>query len=396
MNRITDLEKKYVLQVLESGFRTSSGATFMQKFEAAFASKFGASHAISCVNGTATMHAILEAAGVGVGDEVIVPPLTMSATSFAVLQANATPVFADVCPDTFLIDPKSIGKCITDKTKAIITVALYGLSPEIDEIYQIINGKKIFVLEDNAECFGGTYKDKIVGTLGNAASFSFQSSKHLTSGEGGIVLTMDAELANKVRQINSLGYAGVSASNAKISKSDIQHPSYSRHASLGWNYRMPELCCAVALAQTERMEELVETRVKAANIFTEATSDFTDWFVPQANPEHCKNSYWSWVAFNKNDDHNWEVIRDSLLKNGHDGVYAAWKLSYEEPMFKKMEFLGRQEYISSENKKRYSNSPCPVAEYLQPRLFQFKTNYWNLSDAHRQAEIIRKTLKQFN
>jgi perosamine synthetase len=242
--RIGANELTYVQEVLRTEFRSSSGSTFMRRLEEAFAKRFNSTYAISFVNGTATM-----AMGVGPGDEVIVPPLTMSATTFAVLQANATPVFADVDPETFQIDSASIAARITPRTKAIITVALYGLSPDMDPIMALAKQHGLKVIEDNAECFLGEYKGRLVGTLGHCSSFSFQSSKHLTSGEGGIVLTEDRELAENIRKVQSLGYAGVGATKARITKKDIQDPDYSRHVTMGWNYRMPELCCAVALAQ---------------------------------------------------------------------------------------------------------------------------------------------------
>lgn len=184
LNRVTDLELEYLKQVLSTEFRSSSGATFMRRLEVSFSKKFGSTYAIAFVNGTATMHAALEAMGIGDGDEVIVPPLTMSATTFAVLQANATPVFADIDPDTFQIDPSSIEQRITPRTRAIITVALYGLSPDMDPIMKLADKHGLKVIEDNAECFLGKYKGKLVGTIGHCSSFSFQSSKHLTSGEG--------------------------------------------------------------------------------------------------------------------------------------------------------------------------------------------------------------------
>ena len=209
--RVYGNELKYLQEVLESDFRSSLGSTMMSRFEQSFARKFGVEYAISFVNGTATMHAALEAKGVGPGDEVIVPPLTMSATTFAVLQANATPIFADVEEDTFQISAKSIAERITPRTRAIITVALYGLSPDMDAINDIAKTHKLFVVEDNAECFLGRYKGRLVGTLGDCASFSFQSSKHVTSGEGGVLITQDLQLAENVRRVQSLGYAGVGA-----------------------------------------------------------------------------------------------------------------------------------------------------------------------------------------
>ena len=137
MKRIDELEKQYVLDVLDGQFKTSQGAVYMTRFEKAFSEKFESKFSISHVNGTATMHSALEASGVGCGDEVIVPPLTMSATSLAVLHANATPIFADIDIDTFVIDAKSIEEKITERTKAIITVALYGLSPDMDPIMDL-------------------------------------------------------------------------------------------------------------------------------------------------------------------------------------------------------------------------------------------------------------------
>lgn len=395
VDRVGTKEVDYLKQVLSTGFRSSSGATFMRRFEEAFANRFGSRYGISFVNGTATMHAALEALGVGEGDEVIVPPLTMSATTFAVLQANATPVFADVDLATYQIDPTSIERCITSSTKAIITVALYGLCPDMDPIMGIARKHGIKVIEDNAECFLGKYKGKLVGTLGDCSSFSFQSSKHLTSGEGGIVLTENTELAENLRKIQSLGYAGVGATKAKITKKDIQDPNYSRHVSMGWNYRMPELCCAVALAQVENIDILVDRRIKAAELFSDAIADFKEWFTPQyVGPEYV-NSYWTWVCCNKHPTASWYEIRDSFNKNGGHGVYAAWKLTYLEPMFQELNLLRREKYISKDNLDKYKQGLCPNAEFLQKRLFQFKTNYWDISEAYQQAEILQKTLKGF-
>lgn len=393
--RIGTNELSYVQEVLRTEFRSSSGSTFMRRLEEEFAKRFNSTYAISFVNGTATMHAALEAMGIGPGDEVIVPPLTMSATTFAVLQANATPVFADVDAETFQIDPASIAARITPRTKAIITVALYGLSPDMDPIMALAEQHGLKVIEDNAECFLGEYKGKLVGTLGHCSSFSFQSSKHLTSGEGGIVLTEDRELAENIRKVQSLGYAGVGATKARITKKDIQDPDYSRHVTMGWNYRMPELCCAVALAQTENIDALVQRRVDVANIFSEATREFHDWFVPQKTGPEYVNSYWTWVCRNEHPSVSWHTLRDAYLENGGHGVYAAWKLTYLEPMFEKLTLLGRERFISAENIAQYKPGLCPVAERLQKRLMQFKTNYWDISQAHVQAEILRKTLKQF-
>lgn len=393
--RIAGNEEKYVLEVLKNEFRTSKGAEMSKRFESEFAGKFQMKYGISFSNGTSTMHAALEAMGVGVGDEVIVPPLTMSATTFAVLQANATPIYADVDPNTFQIDPKSIEERITKRTKAIITVSLFGLSPDMDPIMDIAKKFNLKVIEDNAECFMGRYKGRLVGTIGDCSSFSFQSSKHLTSGEGGIILTNSLSLAEDIRKVQCLGYAGVSATKGKISKEDIQDPNYSRHTTMGWNYRMPELCCAVALAQTEKMEELVEKRVRAAKLFEEAVSEFSDWFTPQYIGDEYEHSYWAFVCKLDLKKIDWYTLRKKFRDNGGDGVYAAWKLSYLEPMFQNRSLLRRELNISNEILSSYKLGLCPIAEDLQGRLFQFKTNYWDIDRARIQAEILNKTLKYF-
>jgi perosamine synthetase len=379
MTRIGELERRYVLEVLDGQFRSSSGSRMTARLEQKFRERFGRRHAIAFNNGTATLHAALAAAGVGPGDEVIVPPLTMASTSFAVLHAGAVPVFADVDPRTWIIDPESVEQRVSARTKAVIPVSIYGLAPDYDGLLAVARRHNLFVLEDDAQCFLGRYRGRLVGSIGDAASFSFQSSKHMTSGEGGVILTDDDALAERVRRFNSLGYAGVRAGVAKISKSDIQDPLYERHVSVGFNYRMPELCAAVALAQLERLEELVESRRRAAALFGEAIADCS-WLRPQAVPPGSVHSYWTYaVLLDNGGAFAWREFRDQFRVRGGDGIYAAWKLTYLEPAFR----------------QNYAPGLCPRAEKIQPWLFQFKTNYWNEEDAARQAGILRATIAHF-
>ena len=390
MNRFTELEKNYVLDVLSNEFNTSKNSIYNNKLESEFAQLFKANFAIGHVNGTATMHTALAALGVKSGDEVIVPPLTMSSTALAVLQNNSVPVFADVDPQTFNIDPDSIKKNITPKTKAIISVSLYGLSPDYDAINEICDEFGLFLIEDNAECFLGEYKGKYVGQFGSFSSFSFQASKHITCGEGGMLITNDVDLANKARRFSSLGYAGVSAKQGKITRNDIQDPNYSRHITMGFNYRMSELQAAVALGQIQRSNDLVQQRIRVARIFDTALKG-TGLLQRQAEPEGYVNSYWSYSLVLKTDhpDVDWYKFRDLFQKNGGDGYYAAWKLSYLEPLFK--EIVQNQKGIW----QKYDNGLCPNAEYLQPRMIQIKTNYWDMEEAKIQAEILRRTVDEF-
>ena len=341
MHRISEKERQYVMEVLDTDFRSSKGSMMMTRLEQAFAKKFGIKYAISHVNGTSTLHSAVAAAGVGPGDEVIVPPLTMSSTTFAILQNNAVPVFCDVNEETFNLDPQKLRSCITDKTKAVMPVSLYGLPCDSKAINAIAKEYGLVVIEDNAECFGGKVDGKYAGTQSPMASYSFQSSKHLTSGEGGMVITDDEALAIHLRRFSCLGYAGVGAGKGKITREEIQDPEYNRHCAMGWNYRMPELCSAVALAQLEHADELVERRQEAAALF-QSKIEGCGWLRPQRSPEGFENSYWT-LAVQLDTDHvEWHKFRDTFKANGGDGIYAAWQLTYLEPMFQQMELEGRE------------------------------------------------------
>jgi perosamine synthetase len=390
MKRITDLEKKYVLEALDNEFNTSKNGLFTNRMEAKFTEIFEYDFSISHVNGTATMHTALHALGVGEGDEVIVPPLTMASTSLCVLQNGSIPVFADVDINTYNIDPKSIRDKITPKTKAIITVALFGLSPEYDEILEICKEHNIFLIEDNAECFLGYYKGKLVGTFGDFSSYSFQASKHISCGEGGMLTTNNPELADIARRFTSLGYAGVSGKQAKITRKDIQDPTYNRHISVGYNYRMSEVQSAVMLGQLERIKELVDIRIKVGEIFDEVLAG-SPIVTKQHTPDYCINSYWGYSMILNTDkpEIDWYRFRDLFQKNGGDGYYAAWKLTYQEELFEKE--IQHMKGIT----QKYTEGLCPNAEFLQKRMICMKTNYWDLDEAYTQAEILRKTLKEY-
>jgi perosamine synthetase len=246
------------------------------------------------------------------------------------------------------------------------------------------------LIEDNAECFLGEYKGKLVGEFGVFSSFSFQASKHMTAGEGGMLTTNSLELADKARRLNCLGYAGVNASQGKITRNDIQDPNYSRHVSFGYNYRMSELQAACALGQLERLNELVDNRVAVAKIFDEVLLN-QNLLKRQVEPDGYKNSYWSYsmVLNTENPGDDWYRFRDLFQKNGGDGYYAAWKLSYNEPAYQ--DILQKQEGVW----QTYNAELCPNAEYLQKRMIQLKTNYWDLDEARKQAEILDKTIREF-
>lgn len=393
VKRISNLESEYIQQVLKSEFRGSKSVGMVSRAERAFADMMESTYAIGFVNGTGTLHTALEVLGVGPGDEVIVPPLTMSATAFSVLQANATPIFADVDLETFQISASSILERTTKNTKAIMTVALYGGSPDYDSIRKVSGDLPI--IGDNAEAVGTKYKDREICSLTEFSSYSFQSSKHLTSGEGGMLCTNSLDLANKSRKFQSLGYSAVGATTHKIDKKDIQDPNYLRHEMLGWNYRMNDLTAAVVLGQIERAEELIAIR-KLTGQRIRAEAEKVEWLRPQETYHETEHSYWAAPLLLAREDLTWHQFRDKFLEFGGKGIYAAWQLSYLEPVFKNLNFMGRERFISIENSSRYQAGYCPNAEYIQPRILAFRTNEWDEELCNIQIDALEKTISYFD
>ena len=399
MKRITELERKYVMEVLESEFRTSKMTNMTTRFESAFAERFGVEFAVSHANGTATMHSALAAAGVGPGDEVIVPPLTMASTALVVLYQCATPVFVDIEPETWTLDPKKVEAAINPKTKAIIPVSVYGLAPDYDPLLTIAKKHKLAVIEDNAECYLGYYKERLVGTFGDMASFSLQGSKHVTAGEGGVVLTNDEGFADRMRAFSIVGYDLVKAKSGKITKDILQSPDFVRHTSLGFKYKMPDLCAAVGLAQIERVDELVEVRQNCAKEFERIIVD-CPWLTPQKVPLGSVNSYYTYAMRLHTDEisFSWHDFRRKFIELGGDGFYAAWLLTYNEPMWESGDFRIRQvvhNYGGIESFRRKFKANCPVAEATQPQIIQLKSNYIDQARLATQTELLRRTIEFF-
>jgi perosamine synthetase len=390
MERISPLERKYVSEVLDNEFRASKRNVFIRRLEAAFCEFIPAKFAIAHANGTCTLHTALAALGVGEGDEVIVPALTMSSPALAVLHNHSVPVFADANAHTYTIDPISVRKLITPKTRAIISVSLYGQPPDYPELLNICHEHKLFLIEDNALCLTAGIADRKAGTFGDFASYSFQGSKHLTSGEGGMLVTSNETLAEKARRFSGLGFNGITATGSRRKREEVQNPQFDRHLSLGFNYMMSELCAAQALAQVERAAELIGQRKAVAELFLQAVEGCS-FLHPQFVPLMFENDYWSFAMILDTDtpETDWFRFRDLFMKNGGDGFFAAWKLSYNEPLF-------QHEIQYNDNIwQQYTSELCPTAEYLQPRLIQLKTNYWDLAQAEKQAAILKKTLSEF-
>ena len=262
--------------------------------EMSLARKFGVKHAVALNSGTSTLHAALEACGVAPGDEVISPALSVIMDTTATIHANAVPVYADIDARTFNIDPVDLRRKITKKTKAIIPVSLYGLPADMDPIMEMAKEFNLTVIEDNAQCFLSTYKGRMAGTIGHMASYSFENTKHISCGEGGAIITNNEKFAELVRKIGGHGFKNLKADEGRIrlNQDVFQNPHYKRHDEIGWNYRLPEFNAAVALAQLERIDELVDLRIKSAQFFMEVMSR-CDYLIPQYVPSGYTHSYYT-------------------------------------------------------------------------------------------------------
>lgn len=236
-----------VTEVAKSGAWGNPDCTGrVAQFEKEFAEYCGSKYAISCVNGSVALRLALIACGVKPGDEVIVPPYTFIATASIVLEANCVPVFVDIDPDTYNIDPVQIEKAITSKTKAIIPVHFAGQACDMDKIMEIASKHNLKVIEDTAHAHGGEYKGKKLGSIGDAGCFSFQSSKNLTSGEGGIVVTDDEGLFDMINSLRNVGR--------------VKGGEWYEHHNLGCNYRITELQAALLSKQLARLEQQTQLR----------------------------------------------------------------------------------------------------------------------------------------
>ena len=382
--RFTGNERKYIEEVLSNGFGASESGTMNERLERKFAEIHGVKYAITANSGTSTLHTALNSFGVGPGDEVIIPSLTVAMCGFSVWQCGAIPVYADVLSDTFLINPKDIEQKITTKTKAIMPVHMYGNMCDMNEIMKIAKKNDLLVVEDCAECQLSTDdKGQIAGTVGDVGSWSFENSKHLTTGDGGIIATDDEELAVKMRKFASVGFKNVNATSGKvrISRDQFQDPNYERHDTLAYNYRFPELCAAVGLAQCERIEEFVKLRIQMAESYLETIKDST-LFVPQKVQDGYRNSYYTFAARFLGNDYNisWYDFRKKYMEFGGDGIYAAHQLVYNEPCFR-------------DNKIGYGDAP--ISEKLQKELMLFTTNQRNEDERKTQIMALEETLGYF-
>jgi perosamine synthetase len=266
--------KRNIKEAVDTGWISSSGK-FVTQFEKDFAKTYKVKYAISVANGTAALHVALLALGIGKGDEVIVPAFTMAATWMAVLYTGARPVFVDCELDTFNIDVKQIESKVTSRTKAIMPVHIYGHPCDIETILRLAKKHKLFVIEDAAEAHGARYKTKLAGTFGDIGCFSFYGNKIITTGEGGMIITDDDQLAPRCKKFKDL------------------HHSEKRfiHDGIGYNYRMTNMQAAIGCGELKHLNTYVAKKQTIAKRYDALLKGIPGIQVPKTK-KYFQNVYW--------------------------------------------------------------------------------------------------------
>jgi perosamine synthetase len=269
-------EKKYLAECIDTGWISSEGP-FVKCFEEEFAARAGRKHGIAVTNGTAAIDAAVEALGIGPGDEVILPTFTIVSCVMQIVRSGATPVLVDSDPLTWNMDVTQIEAKITPRTKAIMVVHIYGLPVDMDPVLELCQRYGLKLIEDAAEMIGQTYRGKPCGSFGDISTVSFYPNKHITTGEGGMILTDDDDLAEQCRELRNLCF--------KPGKRFV-------HERLGWNLRMTNLQAALGVAQLERLDEFLEKKRWIGRRYNELLADLPGVQLPLEQTEYAENIYW--------------------------------------------------------------------------------------------------------
>jgi len=406
--RCGEADRRYIDEVLEEGFGNWESADILGRFETAFARKFEIPFAISHNSGSGTLLSCLLAAGVGPGDEVIVPACTMAATAFVAIQCGAVPVFADIDPRTFNIDPADVDRKISPYTRAIIPVHIFGLPADMDPLMELARRHNLKVIEDSAQCFLATYKGQLAGTIGHAASFSFQGSKHMTTaGDGGMVITRDEDYGRNIRKAAVQGYIPLvaKAGSTMIPRDERQDWDYKRHDRLGYNFRMSAVQAALGMGQLERLDYLVAARRYIASRYEGVIRDSgCQWLIPPAVPEGVTHSYFTYACILDEEalGIDWRTFRKTYIQKGGDGLYGMVSPVHLEPIFQTMTFYGAVERAPhfdpryKGNVKGYSEKDCPNLESVRKRTCLFKTSMQTLAKVEAEVEALRTTIRHYS
>ncbi|RAP53102.1 MAG: aminotransferase DegT [Methanosphaera sp. rholeuAM270] len=310
---ISDEEIEAVTKVLKSGMLAQGPR--VEEFQNKFAEYVESKHAIATSSGTTALHTAIVAAGIEAGDEVITTPFTFAATSNSILYSNAKPVYADINPKTFNLNPEKIEEKITDKTRAIIPVHLYGQPADMDPILEIAEKHDLKVIEDAAQAHGSTYKGKKIGSIGDFGCFSFYPTKNMTTGEGGMVTTNDDELAEKSGMVRAHG----------------ESKRYEQ-SLLGYNYRMTDIAASIGLVQLNHIDEFNRKRNENARYLSEGLSDVDGITTPEVdeNVTHAFHQYT--IRVSKDRDSFRQFLTDNEIGTGVHYPIVLYKQPYYQNM----------------------------------------------------------------
>ncbi|MBF2067319.1 MAG: DegT/DnrJ/EryC1/StrS family aminotransferase [Calothrix sp. C42_A2020_038] len=332
-------EKKYLLECIETGWISSEGP-FVKQFEEQFATRVGRRYGIAVSNGSVALDTAVVALGIGAGDEVILPTFTIISCAAAIVRAGAIPVVVDCEPHNWNMNVSQIEDKITSKTKAIMVVHIYGLPVDMAPVIALAEKYGLQIIEDAAEMHGQTYKSLPCGSFGAISTFSFYPNKHVTTGEGGMLVTDDEKLANRCRSLRNLCF---------------QPQKRFVHEELGWNFRITNLQAALGVAQLERLEEFVARKRYIGQRYTELLGDIPGLELPVPKTDYAQNIYWVYGVVLKDEvpfDATEAMQRLAQYKIGTRPFF--WCM-HEQPVFQKMGL--------------FDNVSCPIAERIARRGF---------------------------
>lgn len=339
-------EKQYLNECIDQGWISSEGP-FVKRFEQEFAARVGRKYAIAVSNGSVALDAAVVALGIGAGDEVILPTFTIISCAAAIVRAGAIPVVVDSEPDTWNMVVAQIEAKITPKTKAIMVVHIYGLPVDMAPILALAEKYGLHIIEDAAEMHGQTYKDRPCGSFGDISTFSFYPNKHITTGEGGMIVTDSEVLAERCQSLRNLCF---------------QPTRRFVHEELGWNLRMTNLQAALGLAQLERLDEFVICKRQMGKRYTELLADVPGIELPLMQTEYANNIYWVYGLVLKEEIPFDAAEAMKRLGEQKIGTRPFFWPMHEQPVFRKMGlFLGESYPIAERLARRGFYIPSGLA-----------------------------------
>lgn len=325
-------EKKYLNQCIDTGWISSEGP-FIKEFEEKMAAKVNRKYGIAVANGSVAIDASILALGIGKGDEVIMPTFTIISCAAAIVRAGAKPVLVDSNPDDWNMNISQIEAKITSKTKAIMVVHIYGLPVDMKAVMILAKKYGLKIIEDAAEQHGQLYDDKPIGSFGDISTFSFYPNKHITTGEGGMIMTDDPQLAEKCRSLRNLCF--------------IPEKRFLHH-ELGFNFRMTNLQAALGLAQLERLDEFVQIKRAMGEKYTSILSDVKGIQLPRKKNDNAENIYWVYaIVLDDSVSFDAEVAMRKLGEKKIGTRPFFWPM-HEQPVFHKMGLFQNEKYPVSE------------------------------------------------